>query len=195
MRPKSIATVVSAFCDRVSSVMSFSVDSTVISLIVRMSVVFPAANGPVTTILTAWALPPRRPRLMAMSQPPHAGDKTQQQTLIHAGIALDVGLVVCGFSYGKPSGSGNRSRGTAAADPGDARPWAVFRKLWAPPWHERLGPRRRHPGVGDQMRGDAVVEPSSGSLHRRHLDVAARGTGSRGTREGGRLTGRSSGEH
>ena len=62
IRPKSIATVVSALRDRVSSVMSFSVDSTVISLIVRIRVVLPAANGPVTTILTAWALPPRRPR-------------------------------------------------------------------------------------------------------------------------------------
>src|SRR5471030_2876945 len=145
IRPKSIATVVSAFCDRVSSVMSFSVESTVISLIVRMSVVFPAANGPVTTILTAWALPPRRPRLMAMSQPPHAGDKTQQQTLVHAGIALDVGLVVGGFGNGKPS---NCSRGTATTtDPGDARSRSVVGKLGAPSWHERLRPSRRHPGV------------------------------------------------
>src|SRR5665213_1293653 len=99
MRPKSIATVVSALRDFVSSVMSFSVDSTVISLIVRINVVLPAANGPVTTILTAWALPPRRPRLMVMSQPPDAGNETEQQTLVHAGIPLDVGLLVmrCGI--------------------------------------------------------------------------------------------------
>ena len=53
MRPKSIATVVSALRERVSSVMPRSVESTVISEMVRMSVVLPAANGPVTTILTA----------------------------------------------------------------------------------------------------------------------------------------------
>src|SRR5690348_4288443 len=58
-----MATVVSALRDRVSSVMSFSVDSTVISLIVRISVVFPAENGPVTTILTA--VPPCLRRLRA----------------------------------------------------------------------------------------------------------------------------------
>ena len=46
MRPKSIATVVSALRARVSSVMPRSVESTVISLIVRISVVLPAANGP-----------------------------------------------------------------------------------------------------------------------------------------------------
>ena len=40
--------------------MSFSVESTVISLIVRISVVLPAENGPVTTILTA--VPPVRRR-------------------------------------------------------------------------------------------------------------------------------------
>ena len=58
MRPKSIATVVSALRLRVESVMPRSVESTVISLIVRISVVLPAANGPVTTTFTAW--PPRR---------------------------------------------------------------------------------------------------------------------------------------
>src|SRR6476469_8990784 len=63
MRPKSIATVVSALRDLVWSVMSFSVDSTVISLIVRISVVLPAENGPVTTILTA--VPPCLRRLRA----------------------------------------------------------------------------------------------------------------------------------
>src|SRR3954469_3126280 len=63
MRPKSIATVVSALRDLVWSVMSFSVDRTVISLIVRISVVLPAENGPVTTILTA--VPPCLRRLRA----------------------------------------------------------------------------------------------------------------------------------
>src|SRR3954468_17321646 len=63
MRPKSMATVVSALRDFVWSVMSFSVDSTVISLIVRISVVLPAENGPVTTILTA--VPPCLRRLRA----------------------------------------------------------------------------------------------------------------------------------
>ncbi len=53
IRPKSIATVVSALRERVSSVMSRSVDRTVISLMVRIRVVLPAENGPVTTILTA----------------------------------------------------------------------------------------------------------------------------------------------
>ena len=53
IRPKSIATVVSFLRDRVLSVMPRSVDSTVISLIVRISVVLPAANGPVMTTLTA----------------------------------------------------------------------------------------------------------------------------------------------
>src|SRR3954464_6411814 len=91
MRPKSIATVVSVLRERVSSVMPFSVDNTVISLIVRMSVVFPAANGPVTTIFTAVPAVRRRMRLVAlMSQPPHAGDETQQQALVHARIPFDV---------------------------------------------------------------------------------------------------------
>jgi len=45
MRPKSMATVVSALRDLVWSVMSFSVDSTVISLIVRIRVVLPQRNG------------------------------------------------------------------------------------------------------------------------------------------------------
>src|ERR1700712_2932096 len=89
IRPKSIATVVSLLRERVSSVMSFSVDRTVISLMVRISVVLPAENGPVTTILTAWPLDRRLGR-MDISQPPHAGDKTEQQTLVHARVALDV---------------------------------------------------------------------------------------------------------
>src|SRR5665213_2340046 len=135
IRPKSIATVVSAFCERVSSVMSFSVDSTVISLIVRMSVVFPAAKGPVTTILTAWALPPRRPRLMAMSQPPHAGDKTQQQTLVHAGIAFDMGLLIGRLGNGN-CGRRTATATTTAADSGDARSRTVVGELGTPPWHE-----------------------------------------------------------
>src|SRR5437764_9882737 len=91
MRPKSIATVVSFLRLRVSSVMSFSVDRTVISLIVRISVVLPAANGPVTTILTALPPPRRRflPGVVAMSEPPYAGDEPQQQALVHARVPLD----------------------------------------------------------------------------------------------------------
>ena len=50
---------------RVESVMPRSVESTVISLIVRISVVLPAANGPVTTTLTAW--PPRRRGCVAVA--------------------------------------------------------------------------------------------------------------------------------
>src|SRR2546423_15031579 len=92
MRPKSIATGVSFLRVRVSSLMSFSVESTVISLMVRISVVLPAANGPVTTILTAW--PPPRRRFVAglptvMSQPPYAGDEPQQQALVHTRVAFD----------------------------------------------------------------------------------------------------------
>ena len=68
MRPKSIATVVSDLRARVESVMPRSVESTVISLMVRISVVLPAANGPVTTIFTA--CPPRRLRvLLAITAP------------------------------------------------------------------------------------------------------------------------------
>src|SRR5579883_1072277 len=99
MRPKSIATVVSCLRARVSSVISFSVERTVISLIVRISVVLPAAKGPVITIFTAWALPPRRPRLIvtcpsrrvaaSSSQPPHPGDQPKQQALVDARVALD----------------------------------------------------------------------------------------------------------
>src|SRR5471030_119672 len=124
MRPKSMATVVSALVDRVWSVMSFSVDSTVISLIVRIRVVLPAENGPVTTIFTAWALPPLRPRLMAMSQPPNAGDETQQQALVHAGIPLDLRLVVERIH-------GRRCGEAAAGDSGDRSMGTVLRKLWA----------------------------------------------------------------
>src|SRR5450631_2332631 len=131
MRPKSIATVVSALRDRVWSVMSFSVDNTVISLIVVIRVVLPAENGPVTTIFTAWALPPLRPRLMAMSQPPHAGDETQQQALVHAGIPLDLRLVVEGI------GGGNRRRGKrAAGQPCHGRSRTVVGKLRAALRHE-----------------------------------------------------------
>src|SRR5947209_16480976 len=88
MRPKSIATVVSVFRERVSSVMPFSVDSTVISLIVRISVVLPAANGPVTTILTAVPVVRRR-FLVVMSQPPHAGDQPKEQALVHTRVPFD----------------------------------------------------------------------------------------------------------
>src|SRR3954466_13255078 len=88
MRPKSIATVVSVLRERVSSVMPFSVDRTVISLIVRMRVVLPAANGPVTTIFTAVPDVRRRVRVV-MSQPPDAGDEPQQQALVDIGVALD----------------------------------------------------------------------------------------------------------
>src|SRR3954468_15260543 len=90
IRPKSMATVVSVLRERVSSVMPFSVDSTVISLIVRMRVVLPAAKGPVTTILTAVPAERRRMRLVLMSQPPHAGDETQQQALVHTWVPFDV---------------------------------------------------------------------------------------------------------
>src|SRR3954470_1592232 len=95
MRPKSIATVVSFLRLRVSSVMSFSVESTVISLMVRMSVVLPAANGPVTTILTALPPPRRRflPGVVAMSEPPYAGDEPQQEALVDTWVALDQGRV------------------------------------------------------------------------------------------------------
>src|SRR4051812_5208910 len=91
MRPKSIATVVSVLRERVSSVIPFSVDRTVISLIVRISVVLPAENGPVTTILTAVPAERRRIRLLAvMSQPPYAGDQAQQQALVHTRVPFDV---------------------------------------------------------------------------------------------------------
>src|SRR3954466_12402120 len=91
MRPKSIATVVSFLRLRVSSLMSFSVDKTVISLIVRISVVFPAENGPVTTILTALPPPRRRflPGVVAMSEPPHARDEPQQRALVDARVTFD----------------------------------------------------------------------------------------------------------
>src|SRR5947209_1862420 len=89
IRPKSIATVVSALRDLVSSVMSFSVDRTVISLIVRIRVDLPAAKGPVTTILTACPLERRLGRIV-MSQPPYAGDEAEQQALVHTRIPLDV---------------------------------------------------------------------------------------------------------
>src|SRR5205823_3041886 len=108
MRPKSIATVVSLLRDRVSSVMPFSVDSTVISLIVRISVVLPAANGPVTTIFTAVPLARRRKRfVVVMSEPPYAGDQAQQEALVDARVALDV--------------RGGRGRGRGGAtDSGDS---------------------------------------------------------------------------
>src|SRR3954467_13917281 len=89
MRPKSIATVVSVLVDRVSSLMPFSVESTVISLMVRINVVLPAANGPVTTILTAVPCERRR-GFVVMSQPPYAGDQAKKQALVHAGVPFDV---------------------------------------------------------------------------------------------------------
>src|SRR3954462_15125963 len=98
-----MATVVSFLRDRVSSVMPFSVDRTVISLIVRISVVLPAANGPVTTILTAVPCERRR-GFVVISQPPYAGDQPKEQALVHAGIPFDVG------------GSGRCSSTRAAAD-------------------------------------------------------------------------------
>src|SRR5438309_3674505 len=108
MRPKSMATVVSVLRERVSSVMPFSVDSTVISLIVRIKVVLPAANGPVTTILTAVPAERRRMRFVVMSQPPHAGDQTQQQALVHTWVPFDV----------------RRCRGRGrGCSPGDCRDW------------------------------------------------------------------------
>ena len=65
-----------------------SVESTVISLIVRISVVLPAANGPVTTTLTAW--PPRRRAACGCHlEPPHAGDEPQHQAAVDVGVALD----------------------------------------------------------------------------------------------------------
>src|SRR4051794_34630431 len=88
IRPKSMATVVSLLRALVSSVMSFSVDSTVISLMVRIRVDLPAANGPVTTILTAWPLERRLGRML-MSQPPYAGDEAEQQALLHTRVPLD----------------------------------------------------------------------------------------------------------
>src|ERR1700760_3130527 len=114
IRPKSIATVVSVLRDRVSSVMPFSVDSTVISLIVRINVVLPAANGPVTTIFTAVPAVRRRMRLVVllfMSQPPHAGDETEKQALVHTRIPFDVRRrrgCRCGRAAGDGSDSGHR---------------------------------------------------------------------------------------
>src|SRR5581483_12115226 len=89
MRPKSIATVVSLLRLRVASVICRSVDRTVISLMVRIRVVFPAANGPVTTIFTAVPDPRRRVRFAIFLQPPYAGDQAQNQALVDIGIALD----------------------------------------------------------------------------------------------------------
>src|SRR5437763_2637977 len=105
-----MATVVSFLRARVSSVMPFSVDSTVISLIVRISVVLPAANGPVTTILTAVPWVRRRLRVV-MSQPPYAGDQPQKQALVHARVPFDEwrgrgsgGCAACGGSNGRRDG-------------------------------------------------------------------------------------------
>src|SRR5581483_4192440 len=67
MRPKSIATVVSLLRLRVASVICRSVDRTVISLMVRIRVVFPAANGPVTTIFTAVPDPRQRLRVVRLT--------------------------------------------------------------------------------------------------------------------------------
>src|SRR6476469_9390950 len=103
-----MATVVSALRLRVESVTPRSVESTVISLIVRISVVLPAAKGPVTTILTAW--PPLRRRFaVVMSQPPDTGDEAEQQALVHAGIPFD-----------EAGGAGDRVVGDGGG--GDDRP-------------------------------------------------------------------------
>src|SRR3954453_11923781 len=107
MRPKSIATVVSDLRDRVSSVMPFSVDSTVISLIVRISVVLPSANGPVTKIFTAVPCVRRRLRGV-MSQPPYAGDQPQKQALVHARVPFD---------EWRGGGSGSRCHTTCGGGP------------------------------------------------------------------------------
>src|SRR4051794_18526952 len=129
MRPKSMATVVSDLRERVSSVMPFSVDRTVISLIVRISVVLPAANGPVTTILTA--VPWLRRFFVVISQPPHAGDQPQQQALVHARVPFDVGGGRC---------RGCRT-GTATGDGGDGS--ELLRVVGLTLGQERLRPLRR----------------------------------------------------
>src|SRR5664280_433785 len=96
IRPKSIATVVWALTERVSSVTSCSVDSTVISLMVRISVVLPAAGGPVTTILTAvlpdWPRPVSRAVDGGISHPLDGGDEPQQQAPVERRIAFDQAL-------------------------------------------------------------------------------------------------------
>ena len=58
IRPKSIATVVRAFTDLVSSVMSRSVPTIATSLIVLINVVLPAEKGPVTTTFSGRATTP-----------------------------------------------------------------------------------------------------------------------------------------
>src|SRR5688500_9428100 len=81
MRPKSIATVVPALRGVALSVTAFSVDRTAISLMVLMSVVWPAANGPVTTIFTA--RPRSRRRIgRVMSQGPYAVDEPREQRAV-----------------------------------------------------------------------------------------------------------------
>src|SRR3978361_2326995 len=89
IRPKSMATVVSPLRLRVSSVIPRSVDRTVISLIVRLNVVFPAAKGPVTTTLTAVPAARRRVLVAIVLQPPHACDQAQQEALVDARVPLD----------------------------------------------------------------------------------------------------------
>src|SRR5215210_831509 len=94
MRPKSIATVVSALRARVESVIPRSVERTVISLIVRIRVVLPAENGPVTTTLTACP-PRRRLRGVAMtSESPHSGDQPQHQAAVDRRVSLDHGRLL-----------------------------------------------------------------------------------------------------
>src|SRR5438067_12548429 len=87
MRPKSIATVVSGLRERVSSLIARSVESTVISLIVRISVVLPAENGPVTTIFTA--VPCCFFLGGIRSQPSHTCDQPEEQALVDARVAFD----------------------------------------------------------------------------------------------------------
>src|SRR4051812_7047064 len=152
MRPKSMATVVSLLRLRVSSVMSFSVESTVISLMVRMSVVLPAANGPVTTILTALPPPRRRflPGVVAMSEPPYAGDEPQQEALVDTWVALDKGRVghllggdgrgaVNLADDGRHAARGDRGEVASARD-------LLVRVLRTATWAEWFGPRRDHLG-------------------------------------------------
>src|SRR4051812_20162190 len=152
MRPKSIATVVSLLRLRVSSVMSFSVERTVISLMVRMSVVLPAANGPVTTILTALPPPRRRflPGVVAMSEPPYAGDEPQQEALVDTWVAFDKGRVAHRFG-GDRGGAVNLADDRRHAARGDCGEVArarrlIVRVLRTATREERFGPRRDHLG-------------------------------------------------
>src|SRR3954468_3458411 len=163
MRPKSIATVVSDLRERVSSVMPFSVDSTVISLIVRISVVLPAAKGPVTTIFTAVPALRRRGRV-DMSEPPYAGDESQQHALVDARVPLDRGSR-CGGRH--PAGDGGegdwlrvvrrplRQHGLGASR-GDVA--VVSCGAGARHGHQRAGRRR----LDGQVLDDRLLPPGAG---------------------------------